>query len=176
MGTPPQCLQAFPQEPVACVDFCDAFMFCAWAGKQLCGGPNGGAADFDAPADPSTSAWYAACAGGVPPGRAFPYGETYNPRACNGHEQSGGAATIAGGLRACQRDDAGVFDLSGNVWEWENATAPVDGGPGPASDLARIRGGSYTDESGQLHCAVVESQPRDFQQYNVGFRCCAPAL
>lgn len=175
VGATPQCFQGFARAPVACVDFCDAFMFCAWAGKRLCGDPNGGAASFAEPDDPRRSAWYAACAGDGEPQRAFPYGDTYDPRACNGHAQSGGAAAVAGGLRACQHDDAGVFDLSGNVWEWEDATEPVDGGPGPASDLARIRGGSYTDEEGQLHCAAREAQPRDFQQYNVGFRCCANA-
>lgn len=176
-GTPPQCFPAFATAPVTCVDFCDAFMFCLWAGKELCGAPSGGGAVFSEPTDRATSAWYAACAQPEPreAATAYPYGDTYDPRACNGVDHGTGSVTVTGGLRGCRREDAGVFDLSGNVWEWENATTPVDGGAGPASALARIRGGSLTDGRERLRCDTLEAQPRDFQQYNVGFRCCAPA-
>ena len=166
-----RCFQTFAQAPVGCVDFCDATMFCLWAKKELCGGPRGGAAEFSDPGNPAKSAWMAACTGGDP-ARVFPYGNSFDPRACNGVDQGAGGVVSVGGIKTCANGDAGVFDLSGNVWEWENSTTPGDGG-GPAGDLARIRGGSHTDGSERLRCDTKEAQPRDFQQYNVGFRCCA---
>ncbi len=172
-GTPPLCLSTFPRAPVGCVDFCDATMFCLWAKKELCGGPKGGTANFADPGNPTTSAWALACNGGEA-ARAYPYGSTYEPRSCNGKDQGANGVVSAGTLSACTRPDSGVYDMSGNVWEWENATAPGDGG-GPAGDLACLRGGSHTDEGPRLRCDTQEAQPRDFQQYNVGFRCCAQA-
>src|SRR5262245_12465852 len=58
--------------PVRGVDWCDAYAFCAWAGKRLCGSPAGGAATYDSPANEDESEWFAACSeNGM---KAFPYG------------------------------------------------------------------------------------------------------
>jgi formylglycine-generating enzyme len=168
----PICFPAGPTFPVACVDFCDAYMFCAWAGKQLCGGSGGGASPYGAAADPEASAWMRACAGEE--GRTFPYGSEYRPTACNGADQRAGALTVAGGLRGCEGGEPGLFDMSGNVWEWDYACTESDAGVGPASDLCRVRGGSLTDGEDMLRCDTLHGLARDFQQYNVGFRCCAP--
>jgi hypothetical protein len=47
----------YGQLPVNGVDWCDAYAFCRWAGKRLCGGRDGGAAPFDAWNDPGQSQW-----------------------------------------------------------------------------------------------------------------------
>jgi hypothetical protein len=46
--------------PLTCVDWCDAWAYCAWAGKRLCG------ASFGRPiTDPSESVWRIACDSGL---------------------------------------------------------------------------------------------------------------
>lgn len=151
----PICFPAGGPFPQGCIDFCDATMFCRWAGKQLC----------------TAEQWSNACGAAD----AFPYGPTYEPRACNGRDRDAGRVTIAGSLSTCQGGTPGLFDLSGNVWEWVDVCTPSDAGPSPAKDACRIRGGSVTDEAAKLRCGATSTPTRDFMQYNVGFRCCAPA-
>jgi formylglycine-generating enzyme required for sulfatase activity len=58
-------------EPLAVtgVDWCDAFMYCAWAGKHVCGRVGGGAGTVAEISDPSTGEWASACAeGDIHPG------------------------------------------------------------------------------------------------------------
>jgi len=49
--------------PVRGVDWCDAYAFCVWAGKRLCGNPSGGAATYAEPGNADTSQWFSACSG-----------------------------------------------------------------------------------------------------------------
>jgi formylglycine-generating enzyme required for sulfatase activity len=123
--------------PVALVDWCDAYAYCKWAGKRLCGKIGGGPNPYTAYADPAFSQWFHACsnAGRNP----FPYDGTYRPEACNGfngpngchHDPGVPAGTCAlapvGSYSQCQgvRGFAGVFDLSGNAFEWEDSCAPT---------------------------------------------------
>jgi formylglycine-generating enzyme required for sulfatase activity len=67
------------------------------------------------------------------------------------------------------RPGAAVFDLSGNVWEWEDACAGSSG----ALDSCRIRGGGYNNTAGSLVCAADSLSAREDPAVNVGFRCCA---
>jgi len=53
-------------QPVSGVDWCDAYAFCAWTGKQMCGriggGARSGAKSAPAPSrEPAKSQWTAAC-------------------------------------------------------------------------------------------------------------------
>ena len=49
--------------PVRHVDWCDAYAFCAWAGKRLCGQMGGGASAPTESAMAQYSQWYATCSG-----------------------------------------------------------------------------------------------------------------
>lgn len=85
-----------PAAPVTSVDWCDAFAFCAWAGKRLC----------------TDDEWTTSCtAGGTQP---LPYGDAAVDGACN----VSGAAADTKSYQACQGGYPGVFDMVGNVWEW----------------------------------------------------------
>jgi len=48
-----------PGKPVVCVDWCDAFSYCAWVGKRLC-------RDGSADELPEVSEWRLACGSGLP--------------------------------------------------------------------------------------------------------------
>ncbi len=145
---------------------------CRAAGKRLC----------------TSAEWLRACQG--PAGLRYPYGNTYNPRACNeGREvhpvvQLFGDATDwspaqmndprinqlpdglapTGSHAACVSAE-GVFDLHGNLHEW---VADAEG---------TFRGGFYVDaEINGEGCAYrTTAHGRGYHDYSTGFRCCADA-
>jgi sulfatase modifying factor 1 len=159
--------------PQVCVDWCDAYAYCQAAGKRLCGKiADGGANAYAAYADASQSQWYNACtSGGV---RTYPYGTSYNGQACNGYdypETTTYKSVPVGTLSGCQSSVsgyAGVYDLSGNAWEWENS---CDGG-NPDS-ICHIRGGGYVNYYNQLNCATNWAAYRNSVRSDTGFRCCS---
>ncbi len=164
--------------PVACVDWCDARDYCAWAGKRLCGAIGGEAGDFDAFADPSRDEWMAACSRGGE--RQFPYGNEYDLGRCVGDEFDGvdngpdDHPHLVREAASCEGGWPGLFGMSGNVWEWTNACQ--DGSGAPAADTrCRLRGGSFWDDANALRCdsADYDTFTRSFMNKNHGFRCCS---
>lgn len=128
--------------PVVCIDWCDAFDYCVSVGKRLCGAIDGGANAYEDYADASKSAWFAACS--ADGDNTFPYGDEYDGSACNGLDTGLEETAPVGSLATCQSADpawAGVFDLSGNVREWEDSCVDEVG------DVpCHMRGGSYFDD------------------------------
>ena len=157
--------------PVVNVDWCDAYAYCAWAGKHLCGRVGGGE---DNPTDVATitnELYYACSRGGT---RAYPYGDTYDPKACNGNEASTTVAVLpVKSLPTCEGGFSGLFDLSGNVAEWQDAcetkTGPND----------RCRQGAWglglegtPSSTTQLRCDAFAADDRAQQFPDLGIRCC----
>jgi formylglycine-generating enzyme required for sulfatase activity len=157
--------------PVRDVDWCDAYAFCRWAGKRLCGQIGGGPNPFYDYAEATHDQWYFACsAGGT---RNYPYGQTYVGTTCNDQAYDAGAPVPVKQASACVGGFPGLYDMAGNVWEWEDSCNDAGG----AGDLCRSRGGMYNDNV-QTQCAFDTFQhfspTRNFRASFQGFRCCAP--
>lgn len=154
------------QHPVAYVNWCDARAYCAWAGKRLCGMPGGGPTPFlsvDAVAD---SQWFAACsAGGA---RIYPYGSTFQVAACNQGDVDLKATVPVASYPACVGGLPGLFDMSGNVEEWDDSCEnAVD-----FTARCHMRGGGYTGSSTFLRCENSTVSARNNNGPEIGFRCC----
>lgn len=163
--------------PQVCVDWCDAYAYCKSVGKRLCGKIGGGPNAFDnyAWADASLSQWYNACTSHGKNATGYPYGPTYQAQACNGIEYSGYRRTVpVGTLDGCQSpisEYAGVFDLSGNVSEWEDA---CDDRAGVSHVSCQVRGGDFLLGADGLVCTGGGGlTDRDSQHWSIGFRCCS---
>jgi formylglycine-generating enzyme required for sulfatase activity len=160
--------------PVVEVDWCDAAAYCAWAGKRLCGRIGGGPNAFGDYAVAAKSQWYDACS--MAGKRAYPYGDAYRASTCNGYERGAGGPLPVGQMPSCQGGYDGIFDLSGNVDEWEDSCNGTSG----ASDSCQFRGGSYNDSEPtyRLECDWAANSTdwfgtRESHGGNLGFRCCA---
>ena len=158
--------------PVTGVDWCDAVAFCTWANKRLCGAFGGGHVPNtpEGHQNAAVDQWFAACSAfGA---NIYPYGNVYDPLACNGPDRDGGIAP-AGESPRCVADDAGIFDMSGNVNEWEDSCDAWDGG----TDHCTWRSGSYkfpAPGSSQRCDNSAGALQRNQSFDDLGFRCCAP--
>jgi len=151
--------------PAVGIDWCDALAFCTWAGKRLCGSiADGGALPFGATADPGRSEWMVACSRNG--NRKFSYGQNEVDGSCNVNGAPGPAAV--GSYTACQGGYDGIFDMVGNVDEWENACDDL----GDGGKLCANRGGSFRSTG---ICYFANSAPPSIQSGDWGFRCCADA-
>ena len=166
LGGPP----ASDTRPVVGVDWCDAWLYCASAGKRLCGHVgDGGNNPTDAFANASTSEWYDVCTNGGT--SAFAYGDTFDGAKC-AHAGEDGTFVHASSIPSCVGTTTpydAIFDMSGNAGEWEGSCSGEQGG----GDLCRVRGGGPPGSSSEGSCAMDELARRDHASKAVGFRCCA---
>lgn len=188
--------------PVASVDWCDAWAYCASKGKRLCGSVDGGSVSLNPDLrSVSTDEWQAACSNGVT--TIYPYGNSFvsgrcsdcNPKAgcapdgipeagpdVNAPDVHNPAPAEVGAFSDCLTN--GVYDLSGNVAEWEDScakSAPDDGGTRhPENDTCSARGGSFKLPNAKIGsaclacsaCSSGTTMARSRKSDDVGFRCC----
>jgi formylglycine-generating enzyme required for sulfatase activity len=151
--------------PVVCVDWCDADAYCKAVGKRLCGKIGGGTNAMGQYANPNLSQWFAACSSNGQ--NDYPYGDTFDGQACNGPDKGVGTTVPVGSLATCQ-SYPGIYDLSGNVLEWEDS---CNGIAGP-QDNCRMRGGAWGVNAPDLRCDAGYTADRD-DLGGIGFRCCS---
>jgi formylglycine-generating enzyme required for sulfatase activity len=113
--------------PQVCVDWCDAYAYCKAVGKRMCGKIGGGAVPYWDHSKKDISQWFNVCSSGGT--KKYPYGDIYEPKTCNGWDASFSHTTVeVATLASCQPSTpgyAGVYDLSGNVTEWEDSCTPL---------------------------------------------------
>lgn len=159
--------------PVAEVDWCDAYTFCKWAGKRLCGRREGGPTPYGKWTDPKESQWQAACtSNGAHP---FVYGDVYDGLRCRGRDYQDQSDYVVSSRAAvdCVAPSApysAVYALSGNASEWEDS-CETNNGP---IDKCRVRGGSRADGETLLRCDGDGTADRNTRSVLIGFRCCWP--
>lgn len=161
-----------PDHPVSCVDWCDAWAYCAWAGKHLCGriggGPLGDAPDLD---EASASEWTSACSGMGE--NDYAYGDSYQVETCNAgpdtYDYEVPPAPV-GSFPDCHGTEPPfdrLMDMSGNVAEWIDA---CDDGGGVAPYCWEAGGGSTSRSLSD--CRASTYVPWYDAWWYKGFRCC----
>ena len=134
----PQCdswyIDTEPDRAANCMDFCDAWAYCAWAGKRLCSvqGADPGKLTLrsrdDAPnAAVLKSEWFNVCSQGGT--TKYPYGDAYEPGTCIDQtkidaegEDSALAVRDAAG-NTCHGSHSpfdAVYNMSGSIQQWLN--------------------------------------------------------
>ena len=114
--------------------------------------------------------WRLGCGG--PARTRFPYGNDFDPEACNGagHPVGQGELLPSGsGGGACENQGYLTVDMSGNLKEWTETEAVEGGG------VHFILGGAYDNRLGDsLACDGMAIPRQDgFRFPNLGFRCCS---
>jgi sulfatase modifying factor 1 len=156
------------------VNWCMAATYCAWAGKRLCGSPDGGPADENDWGNPAKSQWFRACSHNNDGLHVFPYGNTYDPARCNGKDYDAGQALPS--LSTCQGGYPGLFDMGGNVFEWEDSCVPPDPDASDktgAPDFCHTRGGAFSENGDGTRCDEGILFTRGSAAANLGIRCCS---
>ncbi|WP_394826873.1 formylglycine-generating enzyme family protein [Pendulispora albinea] len=161
-----------PNDPVRGVDWCDAYAFCRWANKRLCGAVGGGSSPYSNFAQP-TDQWYFACSSN---GRyAYTYGAGFDEKACNGDGTGRADASVVNVAQSTRCHPpaspfASLYDMTGNVLEWEDSceSSAVD------SDCLTRGGWFKSPEPAALACNKNGRRKRTASAEGVGIRCCSP--
>ena len=150
--------------PVANVTWDEANAFCSWGGKRL----------------PTEAEWERA-ARGQSEGKMYPWGDRDpTPKDARYNRLDG-----PGPVCVTARNDFGLCDMIGNVWEWCSdwyhrtyyETAPDRDPKGPENGLYRVlRGGSWFDVPKLFLTSSYRSWARQGERSpTIGFRCAKTA-
>lgn len=154
----------FGPKPVLGTDWCEARLYCAYAGKQLCGTTTGGVVDTSGAQWASETELAQACIANTqdPPtaGCVETQGTCQNSLSCAVPADTGCEGSI------------GLFHMQSNAVEQENNC--VDDGPPHDDDRCRLRMFTHADGGTVSQCSEfsMEDYPRSQQHWQGGIRCC----
>jgi formylglycine-generating enzyme required for sulfatase activity len=163
--------------PVFCVDWCDAYAYCAFRGKRLCGALGGGTLALDGPV--TSDEWHYACTGAFT--TIYPYGNSAIVGACHIPKENtptdpsdDNTKAPVGSYPDCEGGFPGIFDMQGNVAEWTDRCEPGDGS---GEEECMTRGGHAYGAAEYWRCSnlVVKGKRNDANKREYGIRCCADA-
>ena len=163
--------------PVAFVSWPEALAYCRWLGTTL-------EASAQTPDRlrrllregwelglPTEAQWEKAARGGD--GRRFPWGN--EPR--RDRANFAGTAVMPAGSMPCPECPYGLFDMSGNVWEWTRSPYqaypfdPADAGTRLEGDaLWVMRGGSFVDTAQNIRATIRGGADPGVRRATIGFR------
>ena len=150
--------------PINCIDWNQARTFAKWVGGDLC----------------SESEWeYSARAG-----EDFKYSGSNDLDEVAWYYKNSGDSTHPVGKK--KKNAWGLYDMSGNVWEWtldeyksSYSGAPANGLPICSTPTCRqgssrrvIRGGGWSSYAGYLRVAFRSYNAADYRYSNLGARLC----
>ena len=134
------------RHPMVLVSQEDAGFYCAWRGARL----------------PTEDEWERAARG--PTGRAYPWGDRYDPFRVN-TAQTGKGDTMDVASMPTGVSPEGFHDMGGHVLEWTET--PWPGRPG----FAVVKGNGWNGRGGYGRGAARRSLPVDMRDITLGFRC-----
>jgi gamma-glutamyl hercynylcysteine S-oxide synthase len=151
--------------PVSGVCWYEALAYARWVGKRLAT-----AAEWQ-----KAGGWPEQLSGGGC--NRYPWGDIFDPRRAN-LSQSGGGRTVPVREFVAGSTPNGIYQMSGNVWEW--LADPLESIPSKSqatleawTPLRRIIGGAFdTYFPAEATCHYVTGQPELDRRANIGFRCC----
>jgi len=177
----PTTIDGFSKHPVVQLAWVDGLAYFEWLvsefGKEVRSG-----LVFRAP----TEAEWEKAARGID-GREFPWGNEFNPKYCNSHEEKLETTTPVGSYSPQGDSPYGVCDMAGNVWEWTaslwgekpeapNYKYPYNPRDGREKEKASdeifriVRGGSFYDVAVDVRTACRLGYAPNFWNVHFGLR------
>ena len=144
--------------PVVNVTWNEAAAYCEWVKGRL----------------PTEGEWEHAARGGLD-GKLFPWGDEFTGQANGRHSLQTEQFNFTSPVASFPPNAFGLYDMTGNVWEWTSSLFTLTHSAAPAADgydLRTIKGGGFDNLISRLRVserAALSRQGR--HNLYVGFRC-----